>query len=121
VGLTRDGETARAQVRLTLTSLHRLIGVRLSGHPVGRSGEIPPGSLHVPALESGLPARAVRHVQVTVDLDEGREHHLLFTAEGLDAAGDRHATSASLRIDLDPARAPRLVDGLVEYRARVQP
>ena len=75
----------------------------------------------MPSLESGLPRRAVRHLTVAVDLEDGREHHLLFSAEGRDAAGARHATSAALRIDLDPAREPRLLDGLVEYRARVQP
>jgi hypothetical protein len=73
--------------------------------------------------ESGgrIPAQPEYVLQHTVVLDSGREHGLLFSAVTEDLEGDQATVKAYVPINLIPEQQPEIVDGLIQYRARVAP
>lgn len=109
------GETARVIIEISLHSGVELGSVRLNAARLDRSSRREVRTLRDSrrALHRGQ-ERTIRH---TVDLEQGKEHHLIFDAVIEDAAGNLLKTTTHVTVNLDPSRQPELLDGLVQYRA----
>lgn len=111
------GPKSRVTVELSIVSRHDLPAVRLTGSRF--AGLQPEGTLSVPDHVLTLAAGSKRSLRVTVELERGRQHHLLFTARSDAADGPSHETSTYLRINLDPALEPEHLGHVLQYRARI--
>lgn len=116
LALTGEGESRRALVEINLFSRRELAELSLSRSRA--TGEAAP--IEVPGAAGRLKAWNARKIQVDVDLADGEVNHLSFRAAGLDARGNLLESTATVRINLDPSRAPQRLDmedhDLLQYR-----
>ncbi len=68
----------------------------------------------IPERVVELGAGRIRRLLYTFELEQGRPHHLLFSA---DAGGIR--STAYLRVNLDPELEPEILDNVLQYRAKM--
>ena len=110
-------DRVRVEVELTATTAGTSRDVRIDVEFADRLGaRYASGET---ARELALQPRASRRLRYTFDLERGLTHHLIFVARAGDEDEALPISSAGLRIELDPRRVPRLLPGLVEYRARI--
>ncbi len=132
--IRQQGSTARVLVEITIASRLDLTDAVLSGRRLdpkrtgtaggllalsalgqarsGGQGQSGPGGLSLPVA-----AGDVRKLVVAVELVQGTRHDLLFTLSGEGQDGAPVQVEAHLPVNLDPALAPEILDGLIQYRA----
>ena len=115
VSIVDLGETARVIVEISLRSAVDLSSVRINRARLERSSRR--GVLTLRDSRRTLRRGQAPTIRHTVELEQGKEHHLIFDASFEDAAGDLLETSAHVTVNLDPTRQPEMLDGLVQYRA----
>ena len=112
--VTDLGTTARVVVDLKIYSVPDPTGsVVIDGRVLGGGME-----RAIAARQASLPAGRTSKVRFTFELEQGIEHQIEFRVR---AAGDPSLSStATLRVDLDPAHEPERLNGVVQYRAQMQ-
>lgn len=65
-----------------------------------------------------LSAGAHRKVRYALDLEKGRVHHVRFVVGSVDEPSV--VSSAYVRVNLDPSLEPQIIDGVLQYRARME-
>jgi hypothetical protein len=109
-----QGATAQVTVDLKIYPENRVVrAVVIEGWIVGNGARraMPPRQA---SLQEGRPGK----VRFTFDLQQGALHELEFKVR---SSHDPSVWStAALRVDLDPAHQPVLLDGVVQYRAQMQ-
>lgn len=109
--VTDLGTTARVVVELKVYSEPSAVGeVTVSGRARSAGLEYP-----IPTVTASVPGSRPGKIRLTYELDQGLDHLLVF-----DVRAERDPSlrsSASLRVNLDPAREPERLDGVVQYRA----
>jgi hypothetical protein len=111
------GSKSRVTIELSIVSRHDLPTVRLEGSLLGGPGF--DETLGIPDRVLALAAGSTRKLRYTVELDRGRQHHLLFTARSDARDGPSHDTSTYLRINLDRTLEPEDLGHVLQYRARM--
>jgi hypothetical protein len=121
ISVSDQGSSRRAVVELTLFARRDLSGLRIQRK--SDTGDTV-ASVPIPAGKDRLRARVARQIRIPLDLEDGRVHHLRFTAEGAARSGKMQRSSAYIRLNLDPSKAPERLrvpedpEDLIQYRAR---
>ena len=75
-------------------------------------------AVEIPERELSLPAKSPRKLRYTLDLEKGGDHHLEFSVRSL--TDPSRASSAYLRLNLDPRLEPEKLGDVIQYRAQMQ-
>ncbi len=104
------GSRERVEIDLKIFSISgRDEAVRIAGAK---------GAAGIPARVLSLAERGPRKARVTLELDKGAEHHLEFSVTSV--SDPSRVSTAYVKVDLDPERRPEVLDGAIQYRARMQ-
>ena len=106
------GTTSRVTVELSVRAHVELPPVRVKGSL--NDGPDSEEVFGIPERVLELGAGRIRRILYTFELEQGRAHHLLFSA---DAGGTR--STAYLRVNLDPELEPEILGDVLQYRARM--
>lgn len=111
-----QGPTSHVLVEITFFSRVSLPATRLQYAPVERGGDH--GAIRYQKDLGDTPRYLARKLQHRLELDQGVRHTLAFTvlADGEDGASLQATTY--LTVNLDPARQPRDLGNVLQYRAR---
>ena len=112
--LIDQGATARVTVDLKIyPQPHAAAVVVIEGRILSGGASQP-----IAARRASVPTDRPGKVRLTFELEQGIGHELRFDVRS--ATDPAVHTTATLRIDLDPAHQPEELDGVVQYRAQMQ-
>ncbi|MFQ5700940.1 MAG: hypothetical protein ACE5HU_03760 [Acidobacteriota bacterium] len=118
VSVDRQGAKAKVVVEIMMRPHRRLASSRIECSLA--SGNGPGRSLGVLDTSLSMAGGTVRRITQELDLDEGVEHHLRFTARAQTRAGPSVETTAYLRVNLDPRLEPEDLGDLLQFRANMK-
>jgi hypothetical protein len=116
VSSTDLGETVRIEVDLSILPKRNVPTARIRGSVFRGPGF--DEAFGIPDEVVSLTKRAPRHKQFELEIPKGQEHRFIFLVRAEESgAPSTPASTAYLRVNLDPAREPEEIDGLLQYRA----
>lgn len=112
-----QGSTATVMIELTVLPHRKIEAATIRGALGDGTGF--DRAFGIPDRVETLRRRVVRKIQYAIDLERGADHDLMFSVEGEGLEGPI-ATSAYLRVNLDPSSQPEDLGDVIEYRAAMQ-